>query len=361
MSAPTTRRPSLAGPRAPGRAPAARRARRRGAVRRLQPAPVLPRRQHVLDHAAGRGLPAARRRRRRHRAGGQPARRHRHPARCRHQPGRADHRRRASCWTARGTCDRILDLDPEARTARVQLGVVQDELNRAAAPFGLMFGPDTSTSNRATIGGMFGNNSAGSGSLRYGMTIDHVRALDVVLSDGSRAVSRRSTRPSARGAPPPTRSRDGIYRRAARRSSRRTASAIETRVPAVLAPRLRLPARPAGRRLARSTWRRSSSAPRARWRSPPRPWSAWCPSRSTPSFAVGHFDTHAEGHRGDRRRAVLRPGPGRADGQDHPRPVPTEDRVRRPGPQPRRRPGGAAVRLVHRRRPGRGRCAGSTR
>jgi FAD/FMN-containing dehydrogenase len=69
----------------------------------------------------------------------------------------------------------------------VQPGVVQDDLNRAAAPFGLMFGPDTSTSNRATIGGMVGNNSAGSGSLRFGMTIDHVRSLDVVLSDGSRA------------------------------------------------------------------------------------------------------------------------------------------------------------------------------
>lgn len=81
---------------------------------------------------------------------------------------------------------RILDLDPDARTARVQVGVVQDELNQAAAPFGLMFGPDTSTSNRATIGGMFGNNSAGSGSLTFGMTIDHVREVDVVLSDGSR-------------------------------------------------------------------------------------------------------------------------------------------------------------------------------
>jgi len=65
--------------------------------------------------------------------------------------------------------------------------VVQDQLNRAAAPHGLMFGPDTSTSNRATIGGMIGNNSAGSGSLTYGMTIDHVRALEVILADGSRA------------------------------------------------------------------------------------------------------------------------------------------------------------------------------
>ncbi len=84
--------------------------------------------------------------------------------------------------------DRIVALDPEARTARVQPGVVQDDLNRAAAAHGLMFAADTSTSNRATLGGMIGNNSAGSHSVRYGMTIDHVRALDVVLSDGSRAV-----------------------------------------------------------------------------------------------------------------------------------------------------------------------------
>ncbi|MGP3776470.1 FAD-binding and (Fe-S)-binding domain-containing protein [Streptomyces sp. SDT5-1] len=82
---------------------------------------------------------------------------------------------------------RIVDLDPDARTALVEPGVVQDQLNRAAAPHGLMFGPDTSTSNRATIGGMMGNNSAGSGSIRYGMSIDHVRALDVVLSDATTA------------------------------------------------------------------------------------------------------------------------------------------------------------------------------
>jgi FAD/FMN-containing dehydrogenase/Fe-S oxidoreductase len=79
----------------------------------------------------------------------------------------------------------ITELDPGARTARVQPGVVQDDLNRAAAPHGLMFGPDTSTSNRATIGGMIGNNSAGSGSLRFGMTIDHVLEMDLVLADAS--------------------------------------------------------------------------------------------------------------------------------------------------------------------------------
>jgi FAD/FMN-containing dehydrogenase/Fe-S oxidoreductase len=83
--------------------------------------------------------------------------------------------------------DAVVDLDPVGRTARVQPGVVQDDLNRAAAKHGLLFGPDTSTSNRATVGGMIGNNSAGSGSVVYGMTIDHVEALEVVLSDASTA------------------------------------------------------------------------------------------------------------------------------------------------------------------------------
>ena len=83
--------------------------------------------------------------------------------------------------------NQILAIDPQARTARVQPGVVQDQLNAAAAAHGLMFGPDTSTANRATIGGMIGNNSAGSHSVRYGMTIDHVLGMDVVLSDASTA------------------------------------------------------------------------------------------------------------------------------------------------------------------------------
>jgi FAD/FMN-containing dehydrogenase/Fe-S oxidoreductase len=81
----------------------------------------------------------------------------------------------------------IIDIDPEMRLARVQPGVVQEQLNLAAAEHDLLFGPDTSTANRATIGGMIGNNSAGSHSVRYGMTIDHVLALEVVLSDASHA------------------------------------------------------------------------------------------------------------------------------------------------------------------------------
>ena len=64
--------------------------------------------------------------------------------------------------------DRILAIDPEGRTARVEPGVIQASLNRAAAAFGLEFGPDTSTVDQATIGGMVGNNSSGSRSIVYG-------------------------------------------------------------------------------------------------------------------------------------------------------------------------------------------------
>ena len=62
-----------------------------------------------------------------------------------------------------------------------------DQLNRALASIDLQFGPDVATASRANLGGMIGNNSAGSRSIVYGKTIDHVRRLDVVLSDGSRA------------------------------------------------------------------------------------------------------------------------------------------------------------------------------
>lgn len=81
----------------------------------------------------------------------------------------------------------IGEIDPEARRVRVQPGVVQEDLNLAAKPFGLGFGPDTSTSNRATLGGMIGNNSSGSESIVHGTTIDHVLELEVVLADGSQA------------------------------------------------------------------------------------------------------------------------------------------------------------------------------
>ncbi len=81
----------------------------------------------------------------------------------------------------------ILELNPEEHWAWVQPGVVQDQLNAYLRPYGFLFGPDTSTSNRATLGGMIGNNSAGARSVLYGKTIDHVLELRVVLSDGSTA------------------------------------------------------------------------------------------------------------------------------------------------------------------------------
>jgi FAD/FMN-containing dehydrogenase/Fe-S oxidoreductase len=80
----------------------------------------------------------------------------------------------------------VLGVDPDARTATVQPGVVQARLQRAAAPFGLRFGPDPSTHNRCTIGGMIGNNACGSRALRYGRTSDNVLALDVLTAAGHR-------------------------------------------------------------------------------------------------------------------------------------------------------------------------------
>lgn len=81
--------------------------------------------------------------------------------------------------------NRIVELDPVARLARVEPGVVLDQLNRAAAAHGLQFGPDVSTSSRANLGGMIGNNSAGSRSVRWGKTVDHVVELDVLLAEGA--------------------------------------------------------------------------------------------------------------------------------------------------------------------------------
>lgn len=81
--------------------------------------------------------------------------------------------------------DRILEIDPGAGRARVQPGVVQDVLNGALAPHGFRLGPDTATSNRATLGGMIGNNSCGARSIVYGKMVDHVQQARVLLADGT--------------------------------------------------------------------------------------------------------------------------------------------------------------------------------
>ncbi|WP_428667534.1 FAD-binding and (Fe-S)-binding domain-containing protein [Runella sp.] len=83
--------------------------------------------------------------------------------------------------------DKILEINPEERWVRVQPGVIRDDLNVVLRPYGLMFGPETSTANRAMIGGMIGNNSCGLHSISWGATRDHLLATKVVLSDGSEA------------------------------------------------------------------------------------------------------------------------------------------------------------------------------
>ena len=84
--------------------------------------------------------------------------------------------------------NRVVEVNAEERWARVEPGQVQEELNHHVRSLGLLFGPDTSTSNRATLGGMIGNNSGGSHSIAYGLTVDHVLEVTALLADGTRVV-----------------------------------------------------------------------------------------------------------------------------------------------------------------------------
>ncbi len=81
--------------------------------------------------------------------------------------------------------NRIMELNTDERWVTVQPGVILDDLNRFLKPYGLFFGPETSSSNRCMIGGMVGNNACGAHSLIYGSTRDHTLAVRALLSDGS--------------------------------------------------------------------------------------------------------------------------------------------------------------------------------
>ena len=83
--------------------------------------------------------------------------------------------------------DQVVEVNAEEHWVRVQPGLVLDELNAYLQPWGLQFGPDPASSNRAAMGGIVSNNSTGSHSICYGMTADHVLATNVILSDGSTA------------------------------------------------------------------------------------------------------------------------------------------------------------------------------
>jgi FAD/FMN-containing dehydrogenase/Fe-S oxidoreductase len=81
--------------------------------------------------------------------------------------------------------DKILEFDPRQRWVKVQPGVIRDNLNEFLKPYKLQFTPDISTTNRAAVGGMVANNSAGTRSIKYGKTVDQVLAMTVMLADGS--------------------------------------------------------------------------------------------------------------------------------------------------------------------------------
>ncbi len=98
--------------------------------------------------------------------------------------------------------NRVLSVDPDRRTAVVEPGAVLDSVSKAAAPFGLRFGPDPSTHSRATIGGAIGNNACGSRALRYGRSADNVVALDVVTGTGTRFTAGRHGRQEPASASP---------------------------------------------------------------------------------------------------------------------------------------------------------------
>ncbi len=82
----------------------------------------------------------------------------------------------------------IPEFNKDERWVRVQPGVIRDELNMFLKPHGLFFGPETSTANRAMMGGMVGNNSCGSNSIVYRSTREHLLEVNAVLSDGSETI-----------------------------------------------------------------------------------------------------------------------------------------------------------------------------
>lgn len=84
----------------------------------------------------------------------------------------------------------ILGFNERDKTVTVQPGVIRDDLNRFLKPYGLFFGPNTSTSNRCMMGGMVGNNSSGTTSIQFGVTRDKIIQLNCVLSDGTSAIFR---------------------------------------------------------------------------------------------------------------------------------------------------------------------------
>jgi FAD/FMN-containing dehydrogenase/Fe-S oxidoreductase len=129
--------------------------------------------------------------------------------------------------------NRLLELNVSERWARIEPGIVLDELNAALKPHGLRFAPDISTASRATVGGMMANNSSGARSVLYGKTIDHVLEQHVVLSDGSVAHFRPLDKPQLDAVCGANTLEAACYREV-RRTAFACADEIEDRFPKVL-------------------------------------------------------------------------------------------------------------------------------
>ena len=129
--------------------------------------------------------------------------------------------------------NRVLEVNVAERWARVEPGIVLDELNAHLLPHRLRFAPDISTANRATVGGMISNNSSGARSVLYGKTIDHVLDLHVALSDGS-LVHLRPLESDALDEVSQTNTLEGRCYRLLRRLGRQHAAAVERHYPKIL-------------------------------------------------------------------------------------------------------------------------------
>ena len=129
--------------------------------------------------------------------------------------------------------NRLLEVNVERRWARVEPGIVLDELNAQLAPHRLRFAPDISTASRATVGGMISNNSSGARSVLYGKTIDHVLDLHVALADGSVA-HLRPLAPDELHAACAADTFEGACTRTVRRLAAHYADEIDRRYPKIL-------------------------------------------------------------------------------------------------------------------------------
>ncbi len=129
--------------------------------------------------------------------------------------------------------NRILEFNAEEGWVKVEPGVILDELNAFLKPHGLQFAPDVATSSRATIGGMVGNNSAGTHSVIYGKTIDHVLELDLIFADGTRTTAGELDEPAVKQKCEQPDLEGRAYREVIR-LARENAEEIERRYPKIL-------------------------------------------------------------------------------------------------------------------------------